>query len=148
MLAAHLSQGAVDYREADYTRPVALLMGAELYGVSEDGLEAADQHVVIPMRGLVQSLTVSVATALLLFEAQRQRTAAGLYDALRLPPQQFHERLFEWGDPREAAVLRRSGRPYPALSVLLDPLTEQQQWQVKKTEHVRKNPPNRPGSVV
>lgn len=115
VLAAHLSEGAVDYREADYTQPVALLMGAELYGVSEDGLEAADQHVVIPMRGLVQSLNVSVATALLLFEAQRQRAAAGLYDALRLPPQQLHERLFEWAYPREAAVLRRSGRPYPAL---------------------------------
>lgn len=115
VLAAHLSDEAVDYRDVDYTRPTALMMGAELYGVTPAGLEAADAHVVIPMRGFVQSLNVSVATALLLFEAQRQRAAAGMYDAPRLPPDAFRRRLFEWCYPREAAALRAEGRPYPDL---------------------------------
>lgn len=115
VLAAHLSPGAVDYREVDYTRPTALMMGAELYGVSETGLQAADRHVVIPMRGLVQSLNVSVAAALLLFEAQRQRSAAGLYDECRLPADEFRRRLFEWAYPREARILRARGAQYPDL---------------------------------
>ncbi|HSG49506.1 MAG TPA: hypothetical protein VLA43_16925, partial [Longimicrobiales bacterium] len=71
--------------------------------------------VVIPMRGFVQSLNVSVATALLLFEAQRQRAAAGMYDAPRLDPEAFRRRLFEWAYPREAEALRSAGQPYPAL---------------------------------
>ena len=115
VLAAHLSEGGVDYRAVDYTRPTALMMGAELFGVSQEGLEAADGHVVIPMRGFVQSLNVSVATALLLFEAQRQRAAAGMYDAPRLDPEAFRRRLFEWAYPREAEALRSAGQPYPAL---------------------------------
>lgn len=115
VLAAHLSEAAVDYREVDYTRPTALMMGAELYGVSETGLEEADAHVVIPMQGLVRSLNVSVAAALLLFEAQRQRCAAGLYDRRRLPEEAFRARLFEWAYPREARILRESGGNYPDL---------------------------------
>lgn len=115
VLAAHLSERAVDYREVDYTAPTALMMGAELYGVSEAGLEAADHHVVIPMRGLVQSLNVSVATALLLFEAHRQRGAAGMYDRPRLEPELFRRQLFEWAYPREAGVFRARGVPYPDL---------------------------------
>jgi tRNA (guanosine-2'-O-)-methyltransferase len=115
VLAAHLSDQAVDYRALDYTRPTALMMGAELYGVSEEGLAAADRHVVIPMRGFVQSLNVSVATALLLFEAQRQRSDAGMYDAPRLSPDAFRRRLFEWAYPREAETLRAAGEPYPDL---------------------------------
>jgi len=115
VLAAHVSDDAVDYRKVDYTRPTALMMGAELYGVSDQGLAAADALVVIPMRGFVQSLNVSVATALLLFEAQRQRADAGMYDAPRLPPDRFRRLLFEWSYPREARALRAEGRPYPEL---------------------------------
>lgn len=115
VLAAHLSDRAVDYRDVDYTRPLALMMGSELYGVSDDGLDEADEHVVIPMKGLVQSLNVSVATALLLFEAQRQRLAAGMYDESRLDPEAFTLRLFEWAYPREAEVFRARGEPYPEL---------------------------------
>lgn len=115
VVAAHLSPEAVDFREVDYLRPTALLMGAELHGVSPTGLDRADAHVVIPMRGLVQSLNVSVATALLLFEAHRQRSAAGMYDERRLEEGLFRRRLFEWAYPREAGILRSQGRAYPDL---------------------------------
>ena len=115
IVAAHPDEGAVDYRSYDFTRPTAILMGAELFGVSEEALAAADHHLVIPMEGLVRSLNVSVATALLLFEARAQRERAGLYDASRLDPEDFRRRLFEWCWPKEARRLRAAGVPYPDL---------------------------------
>jgi tRNA (guanosine-2'-O-)-methyltransferase len=116
VLAAHPSDDAIDYREVDLTRPVAFMVGAELDGLSEEGLALADQTVVIPMAGMVRSLNVSVATALLLFEAFRQRQAAGLYDESRLPKKEFDSLLFEWSYPEIAEVLRKKGEPYPTLS--------------------------------
>ncbi len=115
VVAAHLDPGAIDYREVDFTRPTAVLMGAELFGISEEALGLADQTVTIPMEGLVQSLNVSVATALLLYEARRQREAAGMYLESRIPPELFAARLFEWCYPREARRFRESGDPYPQL---------------------------------
>lgn len=115
VLAAHPSEHAIDYREIDYTPPTAITMGAELYGVSAKGLELADTHVSIPMLGMVHSLNVSVATALLLFEAARQRSAAGMYDASRLSADDFEKRLFEWAYPTIARSRRAAGRPYPRL---------------------------------
>jgi tRNA (guanosine-2'-O-)-methyltransferase len=67
------------------------------------------------MVGLVHSLNVSVASALLLFEAQRQRAAAGMYERSRLPDADFEKRLFEWAYPSLARKRREAGRPYPAL---------------------------------
>ncbi len=116
VIAAHPSEDSVDFREIDYTVPTAVLMGAELHGVSEKGLKLADRHVAIPMLGMVHSLNVSVATALILFEAARQREAAGLYDRTRLDPVDFERRLFEWAYPSIAAGRRRAGRPYPSLT--------------------------------
>ncbi|MFC1575224.1 tRNA (guanosine(18)-2'-O)-methyltransferase TrmH [Gemmatimonadota bacterium] len=116
VLAAHPSPEARDFREVDFTRRVALMVGAELDGISERGLALADEAVAIPMAGMVRSLNVSVATALLLFEALRQRKAAGMYDESRLSPQDFQRILFEWAYPEMAQVLRNQGEPYPSLS--------------------------------
>lgn len=116
VVAAHTASDSVDFREIDYTRPTALLMGAELHGVSEEGLRLADAHVRIPMLGMVRSLNVSVATALLLFEAARQRQAAGMYDESRLEPAEFERTLFEWAYPSVAAARREEDRPYPELT--------------------------------
>lgn len=115
LLAAHPSASARDYRDVDYTRPTALILGAELHGVSPEALALADIHVTIPMVGLVHSLNVSVATALLLFEAHRQRAAAHMYDRSRLAEPDFQRRLFEWGYPSLARRCREAGRPYPLL---------------------------------
>ncbi len=81
LYAAHFSDQAVDFRESDYTQPTAIIMGTEKFGVSDEALEMVDQEVQIPMVGMTQSLNVSVATALILYEAQRQRQAAGRYDS-------------------------------------------------------------------
>ncbi len=115
VVAAHPVDGALDYREYDFTQPTAIMMGAELLGVSDRGLAIADAHVVIPMEGLVRSLNVSVAAALLLFEARGQREAAGMYQARRISDEVFRERMFEWAYPREAGLFAAEGRPYPEL---------------------------------
>lgn len=73
ILATHLSDKAIDFREIDYTRPTCILMGQEKTGITQEALALADQDIIIPMIGMVQSLNVSVASALILYEAQRQR---------------------------------------------------------------------------
>lgn len=115
VLATHLSQRSVDYRELDYTRPTCILLGAEKWGVSDEAANAADANIVIPMFGMVQSLNVSVAAATILFEAQRQRLAAGMYDAPQLPPQELERLAFEWAYPDLARSYRERGEPYPTL---------------------------------
>lgn len=115
IFAAHLSGRAVDFRSVDYTRPCAVLMGAELWGVSETAAELADEHVLIPMAGLGASLNVSVAAAVILFEAQRQRALAGMYGTPRLEPEDYRRTLFEWLHPRVAEHCRERGLPYPPL---------------------------------
>ena len=116
VLAAHPSDDAIDYRDLDYTRPTAILVGAELDGVSAEGLQLADVHVSVPMQGMVRSLNVSVATSILLFEAMRQREEAGMYTDSRLSPDDFERHLFEWTWPSIASKRRREGRPYPKLT--------------------------------
>jgi tRNA (guanosine-2'-O-)-methyltransferase len=115
LVAAHPSSTAIDYRDVDYTVPTALVVGAELDGLSSDALSLADAHVTIPMVGLVHSLNVSVASALVLFEAYRQRAAAGMYERSRLAPEEFARRLFEWAHPTLARQRRAAGRAYPLI---------------------------------
>jgi tRNA (guanosine-2'-O-)-methyltransferase len=125
LVAAHPAPEAVDFRAVDYTRPTALLLGQERDGLTSEARAAAGTIISIPMAGLGASLNVSVAAALILFEAQRQRAEAGLYNECRLEPELFARTLFEWAYPRFAALCRRRGVPYPRLSEegeILDPL--------------------------
>ena len=115
LVAAHLSEQASDYREIDYTVPTALLVGTELFGVSPTALQRADRQVMIPMRGMTQSLNVSVACAIVLFEAMRQRDAAGLYGGNRLDPDLRRRLRFEWMHPAVAKFCRERGLDYPEL---------------------------------
>lgn len=115
LLAAHLSDEAVDYRDVDYTQPTCILLGNEKRGVSTEAALRADKHIVIPMLGMVQSLNVSVATAVILFEAQRQRRAAQMYAAPRLSVELRNVQTFKWLYPREAAKLEAEGQAYPEL---------------------------------
>lgn len=120
--AAHLTASAVDFREVDYTRPCAVLLGAERWGVSDAAAAVVDQHITIPMAGLVESLNVSVAAAVILFEAQRQRAVAGLYDTPRLSREAYDRFLFEWLHPRLAETFNQRGEAYPALDEDGDPI--------------------------
>ncbi len=125
--AAHLSERSVEYRQVDYTQPTAILLGTEKFGVSAEALDQVDGEIIIPMVGMVASLNVSVAAAVVLYEAERQRRQAGLYDAPRLPPDEYDRLLFEWGYPLLAERYRALGLDYPRIGEqgeVLDPIPE------------------------
>lgn len=116
LIAAHLGEATVDYRDVDYTRPVAVVLGTELFGVSDTTLSFVDQQISIPMMGVTQSLNVSVACAVVLYEAQRQRKLAGMYDNRRLDDQTLARQRFEWLHPVLADYCQRHDLEYPALN--------------------------------
>lgn len=126
LVAAHPADDAVEWTRVDFTRPSAVLVGTELYGLTDEAVALADEVVSVPMMGMIRSLNVSVAAAVLLYEALRQRRAAGLYRESRLSEERYRRILFEWAYPRLARILRREGRPYPPLGEtgeILEPLS-------------------------
>lgn len=115
ILCAHFDAAAVDFRNVDFTRPTAIVVGAELEGITEEAVSKADGSIIVPMFGMVQSLNVSVATALILYEAQRQRLEKGMYDTRSMDDETFHTLLFEWGYPRLVPYYKKQGKPYPPM---------------------------------
>lgn len=128
VLAAHLDADSVDYRQPDYTRPTAILLGAEKRGVSAEACALADAHITIPMMGMVQSYNVSVAAGIILSEAQYQREQQGLYDRPRLDEQTYRQTLFEWAHPQVRDFCRENGLEYPALREEDGEIAEPAQW--------------------
>lgn len=94
-----------DLYELNLTRPTALVFGNEQRGVSEEAVAGADGNLVIPMMGMVQSLNISVACAVALYEALRQRRLAGHYCRPKLSEAERRARLRRWLD--------REGRELP-----------------------------------
>lgn len=115
VVAAHLSDAAVDYHDVDYTRPTALLMGSEKKGLSGSASELADVHITIPMVGMVESLNVSVAAGIILAEAQRQRQQAGFYCQQRIDQQSYDRLFFKWAHPQVSEFCRANQLAYPSL---------------------------------
>ncbi|MBE9549078.1 MAG: tRNA (guanosine(18)-2'-O)-methyltransferase TrmH [Proteobacteria bacterium] len=115
VVAAHLSDRAVDFREVDYCRPTAVVMGTEKTGVTAETLANIDTEIIIPMLGMTPSLNVSVACAVILYEAQRQRQQAGLYRKCRLAPAEHARLRFEWLHPVLTDYCRRHKLAYPTL---------------------------------
>ncbi|WP_418602997.1 TrmH family RNA methyltransferase [Hwangdonia sp.] len=66
-------QASVNYHTQDFTKPTAIVMGTEATGLSEEWLEISTQNIIIPMQGEIDSMNVSVAAGILIFEAKRQR---------------------------------------------------------------------------
>jgi len=110
VVVTHLSEKSVSYRKVDYTQKniqkSMIVMGNEAEGISQEVLALADKLVVIPMQGMAQSLNVSVATALLLYEAERQLDEAGKYDEAQLSLARMEEIKFEW--IHRDLIMRRS----------------------------------------
>ena len=80
----------------DLTRRTAFVFGNEHRGVSEEAARQADECIHIPMYGMIESLNVSVAAAICLYEALRQRLAAGLLDNAQLAPEILREFEAAW----------------------------------------------------
>ena len=66
-------QNSTSYHTQDYTTPTALVVGTEATGLTEEWRDKATQNIIIPMQGEIDSMNVSVAAAILIFEAKRQR---------------------------------------------------------------------------
>jgi tRNA (guanosine-2'-O-)-methyltransferase len=80
VFATHLDAEAKSLHDLDLTAPTALLFGNEHDGVTPETLALCDGNFIIPQVGMVQSLNISVACAVSLYEAYRQRNEKGMYE--------------------------------------------------------------------
>lgn len=97
ILATHLTSDAVSLYSINFSESTALIFGNEHSGVSDEIRSLADGNFIIPQAGMVRSLNISVACAVTLFEAYRQKQLAGHYDAPKLPAGQQQQLLDTWG---------------------------------------------------
>jgi len=113
-----LNSESVDYRNFDYSQDTCFVLGAEKWGLSSELISMVDQSIFIPMRGMVQSLNVSVAASILLFEAIRQRKNKGILptNGEGLNKDEYQKTLFEWCYPELAAMYKKSAKEYPKLN--------------------------------
>ncbi len=97
ILTTHLRSDAVSLHSIDFTKSIALVFGNEHSGVSDEIRALADGNFVIPQVGIIRSLNISVACAVTLYEALRQKTNAGQYNQPGLDAVRYNELLKEWG---------------------------------------------------
>ncbi|WP_127956528.1 tRNA (guanosine(18)-2'-O)-methyltransferase TrmH [Serratia microhaemolytica] len=140
ILATHLSERAVDFRSIDYTRPSCILLGQEKSGITAEALALADHQIIIPMLGMVQSLNVSVAAALILYEAQRQRQNAGMYqrDHSLLDSEEQQRLLFEGGYPVLAKLAKRKGLARPNINSAGELIASAEWWRAMQSSGVQR----------
>lgn len=93
----HLSSDAANLYEMNLTEPVALVFGNEHSGVSDEIIALADGNFLIPQVGIIRSLNISVACAVTLYEAYRQKQAAGHYAAPKLAGPELETLRTQWG---------------------------------------------------
>ena len=96
ILATALDSRSRDVYDVDLVQPTALVFGNEKRGVSPEAVAGADGTIYIPMQGMVESLNISVACAVTLYEAMRQRLVAGAYDAPSLDDAELARLEADW----------------------------------------------------
>ncbi|WP_027369702.1 TrmH family RNA methyltransferase [Desulfovermiculus halophilus] len=96
ILGARFSPQAVPVHTQDLARPTAIVLGNEHQGVSPELVPLLDGEVYIPMQGMVESLNVSVAGAVMLYESWRQRNQQGMYDQPALAPADLGRLFAQW----------------------------------------------------
>lgn len=97
ILTTHLSSDAVSLHSIDMTQSIALVFGNEHSGVSDEIRALADGNFIIPQVGIIRSLNISVACAVTLYEAYRQKSNAGHYSKRSLGEDQYQALRQEWG---------------------------------------------------
>lgn len=91
-----MNSDAVSLYQLDLTKPVALVFGNEHSGVSDEAIERADGNFIIPQVGMIQSLNISVACAVSVYEAFRQREQEGMYRQSKFEEKVFDSKVREW----------------------------------------------------
>jgi tRNA (guanosine-2'-O-)-methyltransferase len=94
--ATNLVSNAISLYKIDFTKSTALVFGNEHEGVSEEITRLIDGNFIIPQVGIIQSLNISVACAVSIYEAFRQKEIAGHYDAPSLSEQRINELMKQW----------------------------------------------------
>ena len=94
---SHLGENAADVYKMDLTESIALVFGNETFGVSDNIRKYADGDFIIPQVGIIKSLNISVACAVTLYEAFRQKKEKGHYNQLRLPENERNGLEEKWG---------------------------------------------------
>ena len=97
ILTTHLSSDAVSLYEVDLTQRLALVFGNEHSGVSEEVRNLSDGNFIIPQVGMIKSLNISVACAVTLYEALRQKDMKGHYSKQSLTSEQYNLLSNQWG---------------------------------------------------
>ncbi len=100
ILTTHLSSDAVSLHSIDFAKSIALIFGNEHSGVSDEIRAMADGNFVIPQVGIIQSLNISVACAVTLYEAFRQKTNAGHYNQPGMDSVKYDELYKKWEENR------------------------------------------------
>jgi tRNA (guanosine-2'-O-)-methyltransferase len=101
IFTTHLSSEAASLYSIDFTDSIALVFGNEIEGVSEEMRSLADGNFLIPQVGIIHSLNISVACAVSIYEAFRQKNNAGHYNQSSLPEQRRIELMQQWELPGE-----------------------------------------------
>ncbi|RYF86115.1 MAG: RNA methyltransferase, partial [Chitinophagaceae bacterium] len=96
ILTTHLSDDALSLYSINFTGKLALVFGNEHSGVSDEIRDMADGNFLIPQTGIIQSLNISVACAVCLYEAYRQKEIAGHYNARRINDEKAKALLKSW----------------------------------------------------
>lgn len=91
-----MTRNSVSLYDLDLTQPVALVFGNEHAGVSKEASELSDGNFLIPQVGMIQSLNISVACAVSLYEVYRQRMEKGMYDSPQLSPELYKLYYDKW----------------------------------------------------
>lgn len=97
--ATHLGEGAISLHQLNLAESVAMVFGNETFGVSEEIRPLVDGCFIIPQVGIIKSLNISVACAITLYEAFRQKQIAGHYDEPKLGAEQLVTLRKKWGLP-------------------------------------------------
>ena len=105
ILTTHLSSDAVSLHSIDFTKSIALVFGNEHSGVSDEIRALADGNFIIPQVGIIQSLNISVACAVTLYEAYRQKNNAGQYNQPSLDAVRYNELYKQWEENKREKIV-------------------------------------------
>ncbi len=95
--ASYLGEGSKDLYGMDFSESIALVFGNETFGISDEIRKFTDGEFVIPQMGIIRSLNISVACAVTLYEAMRQKRIAGHYDRKMISPEKSAIVRAQWG---------------------------------------------------
>ena len=104
VLTTHLATDSVSLYDTDLTKSVALVFGNEHAGISDEVRALGDGNFIIPQMGMIQSLNISVACAVSVYEAYRQKMVKGHYNQRKLAAEAYFSLSKQWGLNHEQTI--------------------------------------------